>query len=147
MSSTCWWESENNFYMLNHEIIPVPTDTHQHRAKADLSLLTSSPSSWDWAEDNRIWFYNPNSGNVGMFFNLNERKTKRLSNHMNQYYIHNIQREHKTFLKGEMLHLDLNKWAHFKFNVCYRSQESCHRGNKKARHFEKIQLGEHLSTN
>ncbi len=34
--------------------------------------------------------YNPNSVNVGKFFlHLNKMKTKRLSNHMSQYFIHN----------------------------------------------------------
>ncbi len=33
--------------------------------------------------------YNPNSRNVGTFINLNKMKTKRLSNHMSQYFIHN----------------------------------------------------------
>ncbi len=42
------------------------------------------------------------------------------------------------------------KWAHFKFDACYSSQKRWHGGNKglkKARHFKKIQLGEHLATN
>ncbi len=42
------------------------------------------------------------------------------------------------------------KWAHFKFDACYRSQKKLARGQQraeKARHFEKIQPGEHLATN
>ncbi len=36
-------------------------------------------------------YYNRNTGNVGKFFifYLNKIKTKRLSNHMSQYFIHN----------------------------------------------------------
>ncbi len=39
------------------------------------------------------------------------------------------------------------KLANFKFDACYRPQKSWHGGNRaeKARHFEKIQLGEHLT--
>ncbi len=40
------------------------------------------------------------------------------------------------------------KWAHFKFDACYRSKKSWHRGKKRqARNVEKIQLGEHIATN
>ncbi len=41
------------------------------------------------------------------------------------------------------------KWAHFKFDACYRSQRLAwgQQRAEKARHFEKIQLGEHLATN
>ncbi len=41
------------------------------------------------------------------------------------------------------------KRAHFKFDACYRSQRLAwgQQRAEKARHFEKIQLGEHLATN
>ncbi len=60
------------------------------------------------------------------FLNLNKIKTKRLSNHTSQYFINN---------RIENIY-------------CYRPQKSWHGGNRaeKARHFEKIQLGEHLAT-
>ncbi len=40
---------------------------------------------------------------LGCFFNLNNMKTKRLSNHMSQYSIHNI-KYHNKCLNREMLH-------------------------------------------
>ncbi len=49
------------------------------------------------------FIYNPNSGNVGIFFKLSEMKTKRLSNNMRQYFIHS-----RTQITQQML-----KWIHF----------------------------------
>ncbi len=48
-----------------------------------------------------------------------------------------------------MLHLS-TKWADFKFDACHKSKKKLAQGQQraeKARHFEKIQLGEHLATN
>ncbi len=66
---------------------------------------------------------------------------------MSQYFIHN-RTDNIKCLNGEILHLS-TKWAHFKFDACYRSQKLA-RGQQRAEkaiHFEKIQLGEHLATN
>ncbi len=34
-------------------------------------------------------YYNPNSENVGTFFKFEQNETKRISNRMSQYFIHN----------------------------------------------------------
>ncbi len=45
---------------------------------------------------------------LGRFLNLNKIKTKRLSNHMSQYFIHNrTYREHDKRLNWEILHFYL----------------------------------------
>ncbi len=82
---------------------------------------------------------------LGRFLNLNKIKTKRLSNNMSQYFIHN-RTENNKCLNGEILHFyPLNELISnlMPATKLARGQQRA----EKARNFEKIQLGEHLATN
>ncbi len=85
---------------------------------------------------------------LGRFLNLNKMKLKDFQITWANI-LFTIEHRYNKCLNGEILHLSI-KWAHFKFDACYRSPKSWHGGQQraeKARNFEKIQLGEHLATN
>ncbi len=84
---------------------------------------------------------------LGRFLNLNKKKTKILSNHMSQYFIHNIT-ENKC-LNRESLHFYLlnELISNFMPATGLKKVGTGQQMADKARHFEKVQLGEHLATN
>ncbi len=82
-----------------------------------VSKHTTFNSFWLQPEFRKCW---------DVFLNLNKMKTKRLSNHMSQYFYNRT----KQMFKRRNVTLLSTKLANFKFDACYRSQKSWHGGKK-----------------
>ncbi len=78
------------------------------------------------------------------FLNLNKIKSKRLSNHMSQNVIHNLNRYIWHFYPLNELISNVIPATGLKIDGM-GEQNKQEKG--EARNFEKIQLGEHLATN